>query len=299
MPEIALMVEAQSGLTWPRWQRLVTAAEDLGFAALYRSDHLVNAQPPDHESLELWTSLTWLATHTRRIEFGPLVSPLTFRHPVHLAHAAASLDELSNGRFTLGLGAGWSRREHEMYGFEMFPPGERLDRLEEGLTIISALLRGDQPFTFQGRHFTLRDAVLLPRTTRPRILVAGRGRKRSFPLAACFADEWNAMFVTPAELAEMNVELDRLLRAAGRQPTDLRRTVMQGVEVGRTDGEIEEKRRARSWAFWREPGLVAGTAPRLREILADFDRAGAQRVILQWLDLDDIDGLHILAESVL
>ena len=127
------MVEGQSGLTWPGWQRICLAAESLGFDALYRSDHLVSAQPPNEDTLELFTSLTWLASHTSRLEFGPLVSPLTFRHPVHLAQSARSLDELSGGRFILGLGAGWSRREHHMYGFEMYSPKDRMDRLEEGL----------------------------------------------------------------------------------------------------------------------------------------------------------------------
>jgi F420-dependent oxidoreductase-like protein len=302
MLEVALMVEGQSGLTWPRWQRLVRAAEELGFAALYRSDHLISAQPPDQESLELWTSLTWLACHTERIEFGPLVCPLTFRHPVHLAHTAASLNELSGGRFTLGLGAGWSRREHEMYGFDMLAPPDRLDRLEEGLHIITSLLRSDAPVSFHGRFFDVREAVLLPRPPQrglPKILVAGRGRKRSFPLAVCFADEWNVMFVSPEELTEMNATLDSLVTSVGRRPTDLRRTVMQGVEVGRTEAEVEAKCRARAWAFWREPGLVAGTAPVMRERLSEFERAGAQRIILQWLDLDDLDGLRILAEAVL
>jgi F420-dependent oxidoreductase-like protein len=296
------MVEGQSGLTWPRWQRLVRAAEELGFAGLYRSDHLISAQPPDQESLELWSSLTWLAANTSRIEFGPLVCPLTFRHPVHLAHAAAALDELSGGRFTLGLGAGWSRREHAMYGFEMFAPGDRLDRLEEGLHIITSLLRSAAPLTFHGRFFELREAVLAPQPARrglPKILVAGRGRKRSFPLAACFADEWNVMFVAPDELRDMNAALDELVSAVGRTPTDLRRTVMQGVEVGRTEAEVEQKLRARAWMSWREPGLIAGCGSQLRERLMEFARAGAQRIILQWLDLDDLEGMQILAESVL
>jgi F420-dependent oxidoreductase-like protein len=302
MVDVAVMVEGQSGLNWPRWQRLVRAVEDLGFAALYRSDHLVSAQPPDQDALELWTSLTWLAAHTQRIEFGPLVSPLTFRHPVHLAHTAAALDDLAHGRFTLGLGAGWSRREHQMYGFEMFSPADRLDRMQEGLEIITRLLRTDEPVTFDGRFFCVREAVVLPRPARaggPRILVAGRGRKRSLPLAAQFADEWNAMFLAPETLAEMNAQLDRLLVDNGRQPGDLRRTVMQGVDVGRTAGEVEAKHQARAWAFWREPGLFAGTPPDLRRQLAAFERAGAQRVILQWLDLDDLDGLQLLAEGVL
>src|SRR4051794_13386202 len=115
MLEIAIMIEGQSGLNWERWQRLARTVEDLGFAGLYRSDHLANAQLPDQDALDAWVSLTWLASHTRRIEFGPLVSPLTFRHPVHLARMAAAVDDLSGGRLTLGVGAGWSQREHTMY----------------------------------------------------------------------------------------------------------------------------------------------------------------------------------------
>jgi F420-dependent oxidoreductase-like protein len=300
MPDVAIMIEGQSGLNWPRWQRLVRVVEDLGFAALYRSDHLVSAQPPDQDALELWTSLTWLASNPSRIEFGNLVSPLTFRHPLHLAQTAAALDDLSGGRFTLGLGAGWSRREHQMYGFEMFPPLERMARFEEGLHIITGLLRSPRPVSFEGRHFCTSDAVLLPRPQRqPRVLVAGRGPKRSLPLAAQFADAWNVMFVAPDTLSKMNAELNVLLTQAGRKPHDLKRTVMQGVEVGRTQDVVNAKLAARAWAWWREPGLFAGTAPSLRATLRDFEQAGADRVILQWLDLDDLDGLQLLAEAVL
>ena len=298
--EVAIMVEGQSGLNWPRWQRLVRAVEELGFAALYRSDHLVSAQPPNQDALELWTSLTWLAANTERLEFGPLVSPLTFRHPVHLAQTAAALDQLSGGRFTLGLGAGWSRRDHDMYGFDMFSPADRLDRLEEGLRIISGL-RDPTPLTFEGRHFRVRDAVILPRPSTaggPPILVAGRGRRRSLPLAARYADQWNVMFVTPEMLTEMNAELDALLDACGRPRTALRRTVMQAVEVGRSDAEIAAKLEKRAWMTWREPGLFAGSAAALHERLEEFAAAGADRIILQWLDLDDLEGLRVLANAL-
>src|SRR5579859_4496610 len=88
MLEVALMVEGQNGLNWPRWQRMAHAAEDLGFVGLYRSDHFTNSQPPDIDSLELWVSLTWLAGHTQRIEFGQLVSPVSFRHPAFTARMA-------------------------------------------------------------------------------------------------------------------------------------------------------------------------------------------------------------------
>ena len=81
MLEVAIFLEGQNGLNWPRWQRIAAAVEDLGYFGLYRSDHFTNANPPDKDSLELWVSLTWLASHTDRIEFGPLVSPISFRNP--------------------------------------------------------------------------------------------------------------------------------------------------------------------------------------------------------------------------
>ena len=108
--EVGIMLEGQNGLTWPRWQRIARAVEDLGFAGLYRSDHYTNMNPPDVESLELWVSLTWLASHTERIEFAPMVSPVSFRDPSMTARMAAAVDDLSGGRLSLGLGAGWQER---------------------------------------------------------------------------------------------------------------------------------------------------------------------------------------------
>ena len=126
--EVAIMVEGQAGLNWQRWQRIAVAVEDLGFVGLYRSDHYTNMDPPDEDSLELWVSLTWLASHTRRIEFGPLVSPVSFRHPTMLARMASAVDDLSGGRLTLGMGAGWQEREHTNYGWDLLDIPGRFDR---------------------------------------------------------------------------------------------------------------------------------------------------------------------------
>ena len=125
MLELAIMIEGQNGLNWARWMRIAQAAQDLGFVGLYRSDHYTNGSPPDKDSLECWVSLAWLASHTKRIEFGQLVSPLSFRHPTMLARMARDVDELSGGRFTLGLGAGWQEREHANYGWDLLPMKER------------------------------------------------------------------------------------------------------------------------------------------------------------------------------
>src|SRR5512137_2158234 len=137
MIEVAIMIEGQNGLNWKHWQRIAQVVEACGYKGLYRSDHYTNSNPPDLDSLECWTSLTWLASHTQRIEFGPLVSPVSFRHPTQLARMATAVDDLSGGRLILGIGAGWQEREHTNYGWDLLPIKERLDRLDEGLLVIS------------------------------------------------------------------------------------------------------------------------------------------------------------------
>src|SRR5688572_1070219 len=150
MLEVAIMVEGQNGLNWPRWQRLATAVEQLGFVGLYRSDHFTNGNPPDLDSLELWVSLTWLATHSRRLVFGPLVTPFSFRDPVFTARIAGAVDDLSGGRLTLGLGAGWQDREHNKFGYDLLDVERRFKRYEEGVQVVKALLRSAEPVNFKG-----------------------------------------------------------------------------------------------------------------------------------------------------
>jgi alkanesulfonate monooxygenase SsuD/methylene tetrahydromethanopterin reductase-like flavin-dependent oxidoreductase (luciferase family) len=161
------MIEGQMGLNWPRWQRMARAVEDLGFAGLFRSDHYTNPNPPDQDSLELWVSLTWLADNTERLEFGPMVTPFSFREPTMTARMAAAVDDLSNGRLILGLGAGWQEREHHAYGHDLLGVKERLDRLEEGLEVVTRLLNSDEHVSFSGDYYELNDAILLPRPQRP------------------------------------------------------------------------------------------------------------------------------------
>src|SRR2546427_8186641 len=115
MVAISIMIEGQNGLSWPLWKRLVSEVEDLGFAGMFRSDHFTNARPPDKDSLEMIVSLTYLADHTQRIHFGPLVAPLSFRDPTLLARQAAALDDLSGGRTILGLRGGWPDRRQRPF----------------------------------------------------------------------------------------------------------------------------------------------------------------------------------------
>ena len=302
MPEVAIMIEGQDGIDWARWQRLVRAVEDLGYAGLYRSDHFTEATGPNKDALELWASLTWLADNTSRIEFGPLVSPVSFRHPVITAWQASAVDNLAGGRLRLGVGAGWQEREHESYGFDLLDIDRRFARFEEGLEVITGLLRSDGPVSFDGEFYRLRDAVLMPRSPRPGgppIVIGGNGVRRTLPLAARYADEWNAVLVTPERFIELNSRLDEVLQEAGRPPEQVRRTLMTRVVFGRTNADAERKLAGRSADEFRAGGVIVGTASEVTEHLGRLDEAGVERVMLQWLETDDIDGLEAMAQTVL
>src|SRR5206468_775288 len=121
---VGITVEGQEGLTWERWRRLAGLTEELGFDSLWRSDHLLSRMDDTRGALETWTSLAVAATDTRRLTFGPLVCPITFRHPALLARMAEAVDTLSGGRLVLGVGAGWNAREHRAFGLPFPPAGE-------------------------------------------------------------------------------------------------------------------------------------------------------------------------------
>lgn len=305
--DISIMIEGQNGLNWKNWQQIVRLVEDLGFYGLYRSDHFTNRNPPDLDSLELWTSLTWLAGNTRRIHFGPLVTPVSFRHPALTARMAAAVDDLSNGRLTLGLGAGWQEREHANYGFDLLPLKERFDRFEEGARVVSMLLQQDGPVTFEGKYYRLREAVLLPRPQRPGgppLLIGGQGRNRTLPLAAKFAAEWNGIFLTPNVFKELSAHLDQLLLQNWREPASVRRTVMTGLVFGKDQSALNLRLSVvaggkTTSAELKQRGLIVGTPVEVVDQLQALAEAGVQGVMLQWLELDDLAGLEDLAGNVL
>jgi len=304
MLEIAIMIEGQNGLNWARWQRIVRLVEELGFAGLYRSDHFTNGNPPDLASLELWTSLTWLADNTKRIEFGPLVTPFSFRHPSHTARMASAVDDLSNGRLTLGLGAGWQDREHNLFGFNLLNVSSRLDRFEEGMEVVTSLLKSDKPVTFDGNYYQIRGATLLPRPQRdggPRILVGGNGEKRTLSTAVRYADEWNCIFLTPADFSKLNSRLSEMLVSAGRKPESVRRSMMTECVFGKDDASLKERlvEQNQTVEQLQEQGIITGNQAQVKEQLQQYEEAGLQRIMLQWLNLDDIEGLEALAKAVL
>jgi F420-dependent oxidoreductase-like protein len=305
MLDIAIMIEGQNGLNWPRWKALAHATEELGFAGLYRSDHFTNPAPPDLDSLDLWTSLTWLASHTSRIDFGPLVSPFSFRHPSMVARMAAAVDDLSTGRLQLGLGAGWQPREHEMFGLDLLEIPKRMKRFREGVEIVHSLLRSQQPSDFAGEYFKLDQAVLLPLPQQkggPRIVLGGNGMQGTLSLAAKFADEWNGVGLTPKRFTKRNMRLDELLEKRGRNKKEFRRSIMMGCVFGRTESianAASKNRGAENTEQLRQHGMIAGTGDQIVDQLKEYERIGCQRIMLQWLELDDLENLQLLAESIL
>lgn len=181
----------------------------------------------------------------------------------------------------LGIGAGWQEREHTLFGHELGDIPTRMARLEEGLEVVTRLLHSDEPVTFEGKFFQLRGATLLPRPQRrggPEILIGGNGVKRTLPLVARYASIWNATFLSPDEFRARSAILDGLLQAAGRKPSDVKRTMMHSATFGSDTLQAPDV---------------------LIQRIKAYEEAGIEELMLQWFDTDDMNGLRAFAESVL
>lgn len=306
--EIGLMVEGQNGLNWKNWEQILRTAEQGGFQSVFRSDHYVNPTPPDQDSLELWVSLAYAAQTTERIEFGPLVAPVTFRHPTMTLRYASAIDDLSDGRLVLGLGAGWQEREHHNYGIPFPDVATRFAMFAEQLEFSSHLLDDPEPLDYDGAHFQLKEAVLLPRPKRRiPILIGGNGPLRTLPLAARFGQEWNAVYLNLEQYRERQQRLDALLVAAGRSPGEVKRSLMAGFRWAKDRETLaaqfkaasEESGREVTLEYLRGFGLFVGTSEMIIAQLEEFAAAGCQRFMLQVTDNDDLEPVHILAEEIL
>jgi F420-dependent oxidoreductase-like protein len=307
---VGIMIEGQEGLTWERWLRLVQAAEDMGYESLCRSDHLTGlAGDSKRPSLDTWTSLTVLATRTRRIRFGPLVSPVTFYHPALLAKMAVALDTLSNGRMDLGLGGGWNEHEHAMFGIPLPPVKERLDRLEAAARYIRALGVGE-PVTLEQPHYPLRKAENYPLPThgRLRLIVGGRGEQRTLRIAAEFADEWNVTRVDPDGFRHKREVLAKHCAAVRRDPESIERSLMIPLAIGRDRADVAQRIAAARASFpqmpadeeaWRRASYLAGSPAEVVASLETWAAAGVQRVMLQMLDMEDLAAIELFARHVL
>lgn len=316
MVKLGIMIEGQEGLNWERWNRLIDDAERLGFDSLWRSDHLFSVMgESQRETVALWPSLTAVALRSSRIEFGQLVSPTSFRHPVHLASDGAAVDRASGGRFWLGVGAGWNVSEHESFGFRLPPLKERMDRFEESLAVIKHLGSGE-PVTFTGEHFQLANAQTSFRPTREggtRLMIGGSGERRTLRVVAEYADEWNATLLPGDVYAQKTEVLLRHCDAIGRDPGTIQRSMMIGHIVGRDDAEVRQRAAAVQevipglreldidgvLAQQRERGWLVGTPAAVVEQIRERESQGIERIMMQTFLMDDVEQLELIASEVI
>jgi F420-dependent oxidoreductase-like protein len=301
---LVIFTEPQQGTTYEQQRRMAQLAEDLGFEGFFRSDHYLAMGVDGHPGpTDSWVTLGALAVQTSRIRLGTLVTSATFRLPGPLAISVAQVDAMSGGRVELGLGGGWFEREHLAYGIPFPSTGERFDRLEEQLEIISGLWTASGPYSFSGKHYQIVDSPALPKpvqSPRPPIIVGGKGAKRTPALAARFADEFNSPFVSPEVAASLFRRVREAAEAAGRT-TPLTFSSAVSLCVGRDDAEVARRadRLGRSVEDMRTNGdAVVGTVSEVVEQISGYAEAGAARIYLQTIDLTDLDQIELVASAV-
>jgi len=217
--ELGLFTEPQLGGSYRRLVELAQWAEDNGLDAFARSDHYLHGETTAHATDAL-VSLAGVASETDSIRLITLVSPITFRHPAVMAKAATTIDEISGGRFTLGVGTGWMESEHEAFGMELPALGERFERLTEALGYIRTVFEGGG--TVDGEYYSLNAPSVSPAGSDDlKIVIGGSGKRRTPTLAGQFADEYN-LFVTDGESFAQRVGVMReAAQRAGRNPDEI------------------------------------------------------------------------------
>jgi F420-dependent oxidoreductase-like protein len=304
--KVRIFVEPQQGSTYQQLLQVAHVVEDGGFDALFRSDHYLTMGGDGLPGpTDAWVSLAGLARETSRIRLGTLVSSATFRWPGILAITVAQVDAMSGGRIELGLGTGWFEGEHTAYGIPFPPLGERYERLEEQLAILTGLWATPpgETYSFAGTHYRLVDSPALPKPVQrphPPLIVGGGGAKRTPRLAATFADEFNIPFHGVEATAAQFTRVRAACEALGRDPATLTFSAAQTVCCGVDDADIARRAKAigRDIDQLRADG-AAGTPDQVVERLQALAAAGAGTVYLQVLDLDDLDHLRLLSERVL
>lgn len=304
--ELRIFTEPQQGATYDDLLAVARRAEELGFGAFFRSDHYLamgtDGLPGPSDA---WVTLAGLARDTSTIRLGTMMTSATFRLPGPLAIAVANVDQMSGGRVELGIGAGWYEQEHTQYGIPFPSTGERFDRFEEQLAVITGLWETPPGETFShgGEHYPVTDSPALPKpvqSPRPPVLIGGLGKKRTPALAARYADEFNLPFVDEETTRTQFARVREACAAIDRDPAQLTWSNALVLCVGADEAEVE--RRAR--AIGREPDELranglAGTPQEVVDKLGRYAELGSERAYLQVLDLSDLDHLALVAEQVM
>jgi alkanesulfonate monooxygenase len=304
--ELRIFTEPQQGASYDDLLAMARTAERCGYGAFFRSDHYVVMGDGDGlpGPTDAWITLAGLARDTSTIRLGTLVTAATFRLPGPLAIAVAQVDAMSGGRVEIGLGTGWFEAEHTAYGIPFPPLGERFDRLEEQLEILTGLWSAPvgSTFTHEGDHYSLQDSPALPKPVQSPlpVIVGGTGAKRTPALAAQFAAEYNVPFHSLEDTAAAFERVRAACTADERDPDSLVYSAAQVLCCGRDEDEIARRAAAigREVDELREHGL-AGTPAELVAKARTFAAVGASRLYLQVLDLGDHDHVELVAAEVM
>ncbi|MBF4162292.1 LLM class F420-dependent oxidoreductase [Nocardioides sp. CBS4Y-1] len=304
---LRIFTEPQQGASYEELLAVAREAERLGFDAFFRSDHYLHMSGDGMPGpSDAWTTLAGLARDTSTIRLGTMMTSATFRHPGPLAITVANVDAMSAGRVELGIGAGWFAAEHEKYGIPFPGTGERFDRLEEQLAVITGLWSTDGGFSFDGEHYPVTDSPGLPKPVQrdghaggPPVLIGGMGKKRTPALAAQYADEFNLPFVPFEAGLEQHDRVRRACETIDRDPATLTHSAALVLCVGETEAELARRAEAigREVEELRENGF-AGLVDEVVEKAARYATSGQSRLYLQMLDLGDLDHLRLVAERV-
>jgi F420-dependent oxidoreductase-like protein len=301
--ELRIFTEPQQGATYDDLLAVALRAEELGFGAFFRSDHYLamgtDGLPGPSDA---WITLAGLARDTTTIRLGTMMTSATFRHPGPLAISVAGVDAMSGGRVELGIGAGWYEAEHTKYGIPFPSTGERFDRFEDNLAIITGLWAAEGDFTYEGRHYSVTDSPGLPKPTqtKPPVLIGGLGKKRTPALTARYADEFNLPFVDEETTAAQFARVRTACEAIERDPDDLGYSNALVLCVGSDEAELGRRAQkiGRDKDELRENGL-AGTPDEVVAKARRYADLGSQRLYLQVLDLADLDHLDLVAAEVM
>jgi alkanesulfonate monooxygenase SsuD/methylene tetrahydromethanopterin reductase-like flavin-dependent oxidoreductase (luciferase family) len=256
-------------------------AEDSGFDMIFTSDHFYGIPPKDGSDVtyETVATLTALALQTQRVRIGCMVFCPAYRSPGLIAKAAATVDNWSNGRFELGLGAGAVRKEYQAYGYEFSPPKVRMDMLEEAAQIIPAMLQR-QDYTFEGNYFRVLHAQCTPPRIqdRVRLWIGGKGIQRLIPIAAKYADVWNGNNITPEEYRERIAALDWWCEKLSRDPSSIARSVNVDFHLGVKPSDVVYYNELVESRGRRKNEVVIGTPSEIIDQIGQYVKFGAQQI---------------------
>jgi F420-dependent oxidoreductase-like protein len=310
----AMMIEPQQGMSYDDILSVALAAERAGIETFFRSDHYSSFPEAGLATTDAWATTAGLARDTSTIKLGVLVSPVTFRLPGPLAKTVATVHEMSGGRVELGLGAGWHEGEARQFGIPFPPLKERLDMLEEQVTILRGLWTEPPGWSFAGTHYQLEDTLFEPRPDaagRPPIhlIMGGDGKPRSCRVAAQHADEYNVVFATPDRARTAFEGVRRACDARGRDADELVYSALCGVLIGADETEYQRRQKRQDDVLGpdavgveppedRADRWLLGTPEQALERVTKLEAAGVQRIVLHNYLPDDLDMIELLGEGL-